>query len=167
MFDLSRVDDRHCLESSMWMKPNSRTITILLLWYTPWSIVIEHDKRTGDIIFHSFPVSWQVIRNTKPITYHMHMPRMFCSDYCLIVHKYIKNLKSLDLYQRSPLMRASRIYEQLSYLSKKCFTRESELRTWSLCSCTVSDREHHYSLLCRRESEDLTNSTRIKSFHST
>ncbi len=40
MFDLSRVDYRHCLESSMWMETNSRTISINLRRYTPWSIVV-------------------------------------------------------------------------------------------------------------------------------
>ena len=77
MLYLSRVHYSHCLESSMWVESHSRTISVFLRRYTPWSIVIKHDKRTRNIIFHTLSISWKIVRNTKTITYHMTTLWMF------------------------------------------------------------------------------------------
>jgi hypothetical protein len=77
MFNFSRVDYRHRLESSMWMKPHSRTISINLRRYTPWSIVVKHDKRTRETLFHSLPITWEIVPNTETITHHVYVSGMF------------------------------------------------------------------------------------------
>jgi hypothetical protein len=86
MFDLTRVDDRHRLESAMRMESDSRTM-IALRRELPWSIVVEHEERTR-IIAHLASVTRDILYYAESVSYHMSATRMFYF-YDIFLHRLI------------------------------------------------------------------------------
>ena len=91
MFYFSWVDDRDGLKSSMWMKSDSRTMSIL--WFKlPRSIVVEHEK-WARIIRHFSSISGDILWYSKSISYHVILARMFQSkNFLLHFHKICYNI---------------------------------------------------------------------------
>ena len=150
MLDLSWVDDRDRLESPMRMVSDSWPMSTWLWWDLPGSIVVEHEKWTR-ITTHLPTISWDILRYTETIAYHMVTTRMFEMDYFLlhtpILEKYAYKSTLFYKVNNNSYPYHSNHWYIHSKLSLSCLMIEWCLHSEPYTSCSSEDREDPESKL--------------------
>ena len=98
MLDCSLIYECHRLESSMWMKSDTRSMSIFLWFYFHRRIIVEH-KKWARVIWHCSAISWHILRDMKSISHPVFLIGMLdaCNSF-LHKRKIIKKYIAVQVY---------------------------------------------------------------------